>query len=54
MLLSNVLILWMIFMMILRITTKKRKRKVLTFFGDMISHVMSDKKNSKSIKRIFY
>ena len=53
MLLSNVLILWMIFMMILRITTKKRKRKVLTFFGDMISHVMSDKKTQKVLKEFF-
>ena len=33
---------------------KKRKRKVLIVFNDMISHVMSDKKNSTSIKRFIY
>ena len=29
---------------------KKRKRKVLNVFDDMICHVMSDKKNTTSIK----
>ena len=32
---------------------KKRNRKVLTFFGDMISHVMSDKKTQKVLKEFF-
>ena len=29
---------------------KKRRRKVLIIFDDMISHVMSDKKLNKSLK----
>ena len=33
---------------------KKRKRKVLIVFDDMISHVMSEKKSSTSIKRTVY
>ena len=33
---------------------KKRKRKVLVVFDDMISQVMSNKKSSKSVKRIVY
>ena len=33
---------------------KKRKRKVLIVFDDIISHVISDKKSSKSFKRAFY
>ena len=33
---------------------KKRKRKVLIIFDDMISHVISDKKSSTSIKRSAY
>ena len=33
---------------------KKRKRKVLIVFDDMISHVMSNKKSTTSIKRIVY
>ena len=33
---------------------KKRKGKVLIVFDDIISHVMSNKKRSTSIKRIVY
>ena len=33
---------------------KKRKKKVLIVFDDMISHVLSDKKCSRNIKRTFY
>ena len=33
---------------------KKRKRKVLTVFDDMISHVMSNKKAQQVLKRIVY
>ena len=33
---------------------RKRKRKVLIVFDDMISHAMSDKKSTTSIKRIVY
>ena len=32
---------------------KKRKRKILIIFGDMISHVMSDKKAQQSLKDLF-
>ena len=32
---------------------KKRKRKVLIVFGDMISHVMSDKKAQQILKELF-
>ena len=32
---------------------KKRKRKVLTAFDDMISHVMSNKKAQKVLKELF-
>ena len=33
--------------------TKKRKRKVLIVFDDMISHVMSDKKAQQVLKELF-
>ena len=33
---------------------KKRKRKVLIVFDDMISHVMSNKKAQQCVKRTFY
>ena len=33
---------------------RKRKRKVLFVFDDMISHVMSDKKSSTSVKGVIY
>ena len=33
---------------------KKRKRKVLIVFDDMISHVMLNKKSTASIKIIIY
>ena len=32
---------------------KKRKRKILVIFDDMISHVMSDKKAQKVLKDLF-
>ena len=32
---------------------KKRKRKVLIFFDDMISHVMSNKKAQRDLKDLF-
>ena len=32
---------------------KKRKRKILIFFDDMISHVMSDKKAQQILKDLF-
>ena len=32
---------------------KKRKRKVLIVFDDMISHVMSDKKAQQVLKELF-
>ena len=32
---------------------KKRKRKILTIFDDMISHVMSDKKSQQILKDLF-
>ena len=32
---------------------QKRKRKVLTVFDDMISHVMSDKKAPQVLKELF-
>ena len=32
---------------------KKRKKKVLIVFHDMISHVMSDKKAQKILKELF-
>ena len=32
---------------------KKRRRKVLIIFGDMISHVMSDKKAQQILKDLF-
>ena len=32
---------------------KKRKRKMLIIFDDMISHVMSDKKAQQSLKDLF-
>ena len=32
---------------------KKRKRKVLIFFDDMISHVMSNKKAQQVLKELF-
>ena len=32
---------------------KKRKRKVLIMFDDMISHVMSDKKAKQVLKELF-
>ena len=40
-------------MMILKITIKKRKRKVLIVFDDMISHVMSNKKAQQVLKELF-
>ena len=52
MLLLSILILWMIFYQILKIITKRR-RKVLIIFGDMISHVMSDKKAQQILKDLF-
>ena len=33
---------------------KKRKRKILIIFDDMISHVMSDKKSSTNPERFIY
>ena len=33
--------------------SKKRKRKVLIIFDDMISHVMSDKKAQQILKNLF-
>ena len=53
MLLLSILILWMIFYQILKIITKKRKRKVLIVFDDMISHLMSDKKAQQILKDLF-
>ena len=50
MLLLNILILWMIFYQILKTIIKKRRRKVLIIFDDMISHVMSDEKSQKVLK----
>ena len=32
---------------------KKRKRKILIIFDDMISHVMSDKKAQQILKELF-
>ena len=32
---------------------KKRKRKILIIFDDMISHVMSDKKTQQILKDLF-
>ena len=32
---------------------KKRKRKILIIFDDMISHVMSDKKAQQVLKELF-
>ena len=40
-------------MMTLMIITKKRKRKVLIVFDDMISHVMSTKKAQEFLKELF-
>ena len=43
----------MIFYQILKIITKKGKRKVLIIFDDMISHVMLDKKAQQILKDLF-
>ena len=48
----SILTQWMTFMMILKIKTKK-ERKVLIVFGDMISHVMSNKKAQQVLKELF-
>ena len=45
--------LWMISLKTLKITTKKRKIKVLIVFDDIISHVMSDKKAQQVLKDLF-
>ena len=45
--------LWVISSKTLKITTKKRKRKVLIVFDDMISHVMSNKKAQQVLKELF-
>ena len=44
---------WVISSKTLKITTKKRKRKVLIVFDDMISHVMSNKKAQQVLKELF-
>ena len=54
MFLLNILILWMIFDQILKIIIKKRRRKLLMVFDDMISYVMSDKKAQIIFKRFIY
>ena len=43
----------MVFMMILKIIIKKRKRKILIIFDDIISHVMSNKKAQQVLKELF-
>ena len=40
-------------LLILKIIIKKRRRKVLRVFDDMISHVMSDKKAQQILKDLF-
>ena len=46
--------LWMMLFSEIEDNNKKRKRKVLIIFDDMISHVMSDKKSSANFKRFIY
>ena len=54
MLLLNILILWMIFYQPnIEDYNKKRKRKVLIIFDDMISHATSDKKAQQILKDLF-
>ena len=43
----------MIFIIILRIIKKNRKRKVLIIFDDMVSHVMSDRKAQQVLRDLF-
>ena len=43
----------MVFMMILKIIIKKRKRKILIVFDDIISYVMSNKKAQQVLKELF-
>ena len=53
MLLLNINQQWIIFLKTLKITTKKRKRKVLIVFDNMILHVMSNKKAPQMLKELF-
>ena len=51
--LLNTETIWMIFIMTLMIIIKKRKRKLLIVFDDMVSHVMSNKKTQPVLKELF-